>query len=390
MGGSLTYLDGSAKLIAGMKAQRKQDPPADPGLGRMFFEDLRRARLQRTYAQEIKDLYHFYLDEKTRSKLNRMGRFQRAFVLLAWLFKSLLTKLSPGRRVALLVACIFTVLGKTGFGIDALGFNLNHDLRPWGFVILLVVLMLELKDKLVAKDEIQIARQVQVMLFPRSHPRMPGWSVWSISRPANDVGGDLIDYVELDGFRHAVVLGDVAGKGLGASLLSAQLQATVRALAVHAASLDDLAAQVNETMLRDGISNRFATLFYAELQYDSGSLRYVNAGHNPALVIRRNGVDRLGASSVPLGMMEGSDYDEVATHLEPGEMLLIYSDGVTEAENGEAAEFGLERLEALTPHLRDLDPESAGHRVLEEIDGFLDGLRPADDLSMVIVRRHDV
>ncbi len=305
------------------------------------------------------------------------------------MFKSLLTKLSPGRRVALLVACIFTVLGKTGFGIDALGFNLNHDLRPWGFVVLLVVLMLELKDKLVAKDEIQIARQVQVMLFPRSHPNMPGWSVWSISRPANDVGGDLIDYVELDGFRHAVVLGDVAGKGLGASLLSAQLQASLRALAVHAASLDDLASRVNETMLRDGISNRFATLFYAELQYDSGSLRYVNAGHNPALVIRRDSIDRLGASSLPLGMMEGSEYDEVATHLEPGEMLLIYSDGVTEAENLDAAEFGLERLESLTPHLRELDPESAGHRVLEEIDLFLDGLRPADDLSMVIVKRHE-
>ncbi len=371
------------------RQRQKQDTPADPAPGRMFFGDLRRTRLQRTYAQEIKDLYYFYLDEKTRSKLNRMGRIRRAFVLLAWLFKSLLTKLSPGRRLALLIACIFTVLGKTGFGIDALGFNLNHDLRPWGFVILLVVLMLELKDKLVAKDEIQIARQVQVMLFPRSHPKLPGWSVWSISRPANDVGGDLIDYVELDGFRHAVVLGDVAGKGLGAALLSAQLQATLRALAIHAASLDDLASQVNETMLRDGISNRFATLFYAELQHDSGSVRFVNAGHNPALAIRRDRIDRLGASGVPLGMLEGSTYEEASLNLDPGEILLIYSDGVTEAENLESEEFGIGRLEALAPQLRNVDPETAGHLILAEIDRFLDGLRPADDLSMVIVRRHD-
>lgn len=369
--------------------KQQQDPASDSGLGRMFFQDLRRSRLKRDYTQEIKDLYYFYLDEKTRSRLNNMGRIRRAFVLLAWLFKSLLTKLSPGRRVALLIACVFTVLGKTGFGVGVLGFNLNHDLRPWGFVILLVVLMLELKDKLVAKDEIQIARQVQVMLFPRSHPNLPGWSVWSISRPANDVGGDLIDYVELDGFRHAVVLGDVAGKGLGASLLSAQLQATLRALAVHAASLDDLAAQANDTMVRDGISNRFATLFYAELQYDSGAVRYVNAGHNPALAIRRDRVDRLGASSLPLGMLEGSNYEEVSLNLEPGETLLIYSDGVTEAENIDADEFGIERLEALTPQLREVDPETAGHVVLSAIDGFLDGLRPADDLSMVIVRRHD-
>jgi sigma-B regulation protein RsbU (phosphoserine phosphatase) len=357
--------------------QEKEGSSEDPTLGRMFFGDLRRARFQRTYAQEIKDLYYFYLDEKTRTRLNSMGRIRRAFVLLAWLFKSLLTKLSAGRRVALLVACIFTVLGKTGFGVDALGFNLNHDL------------MLELKDKLVAKDEIQIARQVQVMLFPRSHPKMPGWSVWSISRPANDVGGDLIDYIELDGFRHAVVLGDVAGKGLGASLLSAQLQATLRALGIHAASLDDLASQVNETMLRDGISNRFATLFYAELQYDSGSVRYVNAGHNPALAIRGDRIDRLGASSIPLGMLEGSKYEEVSLNLDPGETLLIYSDGVTEAENIESEEFGIERLEALAPQLRNVDPETAGHLILTEIDHFLDGLRPADDLSMVIVKRHD-
>jgi len=371
------------------RTQRQEDPAEDPGLGRMFFSDLRRARLQRTYTQEFKDLYYFYLDEKTRSKLNTMGRFRRAFVLLAWLFKSLLTKLSPGRRLALLIACVFTVLGKTGFGIDALGFNLNHDLRPWGFVVLLIVLMLELKDKLVAKDEIQIARQVQVMLFPRSHPKLPGWSVWSISRPANDVGGDLIDYIELDGFRHAVVLGDVAGKGLGAALLSAQLQATLRALSIHAASLDDLAARVNETMLRDGISNRFATLFYAELQHDSGSVRYVNAGHNPALALRKDRIDRLGASSLPLGMFEGSEYEEVSLQLDPGETLLIYSDGVTEAENANSDEFGIERLEALSPQLRGLDPETAGHLVLAEIDRFLDGLRPADDLSMVIVRRND-
>lgn len=373
-----------------MSVDPKQTEPADDsGTGRAFFGDLRRARFDRTYVQEIKDLYYFYLDEKTRARLHTMGRFQRAFVLLGWLFRSLLTKLARGRRVALLVACIFTVLGKTGLRINMLGFNLAHDLRPWGFVILLIVLMLELKDKLVAKDEIQIARQVQQMLFPRSHPDLPGWSVWSISRAANDVGGDLIDYIELDGFRHAVVLGDVAGKGLGASLLSARLQATLRALSAHAASLDDLAAQVNDALLRDQIANRFATLFYAELQHDSGAINYVNAGHNPALAIHADRIDLLGASSLPLGMFPGSKYEEAALHLDPGETLLVYSDGVTEAENAVGDEFGMERLEALAPRLRTMDPEAAGHLILSEIDRFLDGGRPGDDLSMVIVKRHD-
>ena len=372
-----------------MSNQKQAGSTNDPGLGKAFFEDLRRSRFQRTYTQEIKDLYFFYLDEKTRARLHGMGRIRRAFTLLGWLFKSLLTKLAPGRRVALLVACIIMVLGKTGFGISTLGFSFAHDLRPWGFMILLIVLMLELKDKLVAKDEIQIARQVQQMLFPRTHPDLPGWSVWSISRPANDVGGDLIDYIELDGFRHAIVLGDVAGKGLGASLLSARVQATLRALSSHAASLDDLAARVNETIVRDEISNRFATLFYAELQYDAGSVTWVNAGHNPALAIHAESIERLGASSLPLGMFPGSNYEEAALHLDPGEILLVYSDGVTEAENIDGEEFGLERLEALAPRLRKMDPETAGHLILSEVDQFLDGLRPGDDLSMVIVKRHD-
>ena len=99
--------------------------------------------------------------------------------------------------------------------------SLGLDLRPWGGLLFLIILMLELKDKLVAKDEIQIARQVQIALLPHENPEIPGWSVWCYSRPANDVGGDLVDYLELDGFRHGVVLGDVAGKGLGAALLSA-------------------------------------------------------------------------------------------------------------------------------------------------------------------------
>ena len=367
----------------------RQKSSDESRFGQIFFEDLKRARFQRTYSREIKDLYDFYLDQDSRAKLASMGRVRRAFFILGWLFRSLMTKLSPGRRLALLVACIFTVVGRAGLGFQSLGFELNHDLRPWGFVLLLIVLMLELKDKLVAKDEIQIARQVQEMLFPQTHPELPGWSVWSTSRPANDVGGDLIDYIEMDGFRHGIVLGDVAGKGLGASLLSAKLQASLRTLAAHATSLDDLAGRVNLTILRDGISNRFATLFYAELQYDSGAVRWVNAGHNPALVIRKEGVEQLGASSLPLGMLEISEYEEMALQLSPGEMLVVYSDGVTEAENSEGEEFGIERLEAMAPRLYELSPEAAGRAILAEIDLFLDGLKPGDDLSMVIVRRHD-
>jgi serine phosphatase RsbU (regulator of sigma subunit) len=284
-----------------------------------------------------------------------------------------------------LVAIIFAFLGNTGFTFAARAIEI--DFRPWGSLLVLLVLMLELKDKLLAKDEIQIARQVQIALLPDENPAIPGWSVWSYSRPANDVGGDLVDYLELGGFRHGVALGDVAGKGLGAALLTAKLQATLRALVPEAASLDELGSRVNTIFYRDGLDNRFATLFYTELEHDSGQVRYLNAGHNPPFLIRQNRVDKLGASSVPLGMLPATTYQEVGLEIAPGEMVLAYSDGLTEAENSLGEEFGMSRLETLLPELRPLDPESVVRRILKEVDRFLGDARTTDDLSLVVIKR---
>lgn len=371
-----------------MTAQRRSKTKSsgqNPSLRRLLFEDIRATGIHGEYQREIKELYHFYLDEETRTRLAGMGRFRRAFVLLGWLFKSLLAKLSPGRRLLLLVAIIFAFLGNTGFTFAARAIEI--DFRPWGSLLVLLVLMLELKDKLLAKDEIQIARQVQIALLPDENPAIPGWSVWSYSRPANDVGGDLVDYLELGGFRHGVALGDVAGKGLGAALLTAKLQATLRALVPEAASLDELGTRVNTIFYRDGLDNRFATLFYTELEHDSGQVRYLNAGHNPPFLIRQNRVDKLGASSVPLGMLPATTYQEVGLEIAPGEMLLAYSDGLTEAENSLGEEFGMSRLETLLPELRPLDPESVVRRILKEVDRFLGDARTTDDLSLVVIKR---
>jgi hypothetical protein len=371
-----------------MTAQRRAKTKSSgetPSLRRLLFEDLRGAGIQSGYQRELKELYHFYLDEEMRTKLAGMGRFRRAFALLGWLFKSLMAKLSPGRRLLLLVALVLAIMGNTGFTFASRGIQI--DFRPWGFLLVLFVLMLELKDKLLAKDEIQIARQVQIALLPEENPSIPGWSVWSYSRPANDVGGDLVDYVELGGFRHGIALGDVAGKGLGAALLTAKLQATLRALVPEAASLDELGGRVNTILHRDGLDNRFATLFYAELEHDSGQVRYLNAGHNPSFLVRADRVEKLGASSVPLGMLPATVYEESALEIEPGEMMLAYTDGLTEAENVLGQEFGMSRLEEMLPDLRGLDPESVGRRILEEVDRFLGDARTTDDLSLVVIRR---
>lgn len=349
------------------------------------MEDLQRTKLRRDYLHELKDLYYFYLDEDSRNRLASMGRIRRAFSLVGWLLKSLFLKLSPARRLLLVVAFALTIQGATSTGLEHR--TLTIDLHPLGSFLLLIVLMLELRDKLLARDEIEIARQVQLALLPRHHPTVPGWSVWGYSRPANDVGGDLVDYIDVDGFRHGIVLGDVAGKGLGAALLTAKLQATLRALVPDSATLDDLGTRANTIFHRDGLENRYATLFFAMLEHDSGEMRYLNAGHNPPLVVRPDRVEWLPASSYPLGMLIPAAYEEKALHFEPGEMLLAFSDGLTEATNERGEEFGVGRVEALLPELRRLAPEAVGSRVLQEVDQFTGGTRITDDLSLVVIAR---
>jgi hypothetical protein len=358
----------------------------DPSIGRVVWSDLRRTDLTDSMGRDLRDLYRFFLDSETRARLETMGRVYRTFWLIGWLLKSLLLKLSPSRRFLLLLAMVLGILGWTS--LTWRGVSVNFDFRPWGFLLLLFILMLELKDKLLARDEIQVARSVQQALLPREHPDLRGWDIWSYSVPANDVGGDLVDYIELGPERLGVVLGDVSGKGLGAALLSAKLQATLRALGPESPSLDDLGERMNTILVNDGLENRFATMFYAEIGSDSSHIRYLNAGHNPPYLLRRSGaVEELPPSSCPLGMLPGSRYDEGLVDIEPGEFLLVYSDGVTEAMNAGGEEFGEARVQALLAELGRLSPERAGKRLLQEIDLHLDGEHPQDDLSVVLIRK---
>ncbi len=363
----------------------------DSSLRKIVMEGFRHPELRRTLRQDLDDLYRFYLDDPSREKLAKMGRIKRAFLLVGWSFKSLLLKLSPARRIILVAAVILWLLRSWSL-IQTNDTSVVIDFRLVSFLLLLLVLMLELKDKLLARDEIRIARQVQLALLPRKDPEIPGWSLWSYMRPANDVGGDLVDYIELGPHRMGVALGDVAGKGLGAALLMSKLQATLRALAPDAPRLDDLARHLNTILHRDGLDNRFATLFYFEIAPDSSRLRYLNAGHNPAYVLRTDGPGRKGpetlpASSLPLGMLAGTEYEEGNLDLAPGELVLVYSDGLTDACNAEAEEFGSKRLEDLLPELRGLPAPEAGARIIDEVTRFLGDERPVDDMSLVLLLR---
>jgi sigma-B regulation protein RsbU (phosphoserine phosphatase) len=340
---------------------------------------------KRTLRRDLGDIYWFYVDEDSRARLAKMRRIRRFFVLLWWLLKSLLQKLTPVRRTLLLISLVCFYLGDFRFDGDGWGFRVNS--YPFSVLILLWIVLLELKDKLLVREEMEVGRAVQLTLLPQRNPALAGWDIWLMSRPANDVGGDLADYLALEGSRLGLSLGDVAGKGLGAAMLMAKLQATLRAIAPDFLSLAELGARINRIFYRDCGPTRFATLIYAEIAEKSGKMRVLNAGHPQPLVLGTAGVQVLPAVALPIGMMADSVYVEQHIDVEPGGLVLFHSDGLTEAANKEGAFFGDERLREMLPALRGLPAEQVGARIVEEVERFLGEGRPGDDLSMIIMKR---
>jgi len=352
------------------------------------FHDFRRGDLKRSLRRDLQEIRDFYLDEERRGRLASMSRIKRWIYMLAWLMKGLFLKLTPTRRVLLLISLVLLISFRFSSGEQGeTSFGFNQPVLS--VLILLFILMLELKDKLLARDELETGRSVQLALLPDKNPRLPGWDIWLFTRPANDVGGDLVDYLELQKNRLGVALGDVSGKGLGAALLMAKLQATFRALVRHFDSLDELGVQINEILCRDGLPNRFATLLYLELTSGSGSLRVLNAGHIPPVIFKGTGLEKLPPVAMPLGAMSSVAYSEQRLEVQPGEILLVYSDGVTEARNEEGIFFGEERLMDLLPEIDGLTAEAAGQYLLTEIERFVGEARYSDDLSLILMKRID-
>ncbi|MFQ5627742.1 MAG: PP2C family protein-serine/threonine phosphatase [bacterium] len=359
----------------------------DRKLGKTLREDFKRGDFRRTVRRDFKELKEFFLDDQRRDRLANMGWFKRWFFMFVWLLKSLFLKLTPARRLLLLAGVVLILIsGSTGYQGEDVQFNSDSAIA--GGLFILFVLMLELKDKLLAHQELETGRAVQRALMPEESPEMPGWSLWLFTRPANDVGGDLVDFQRMYNDRFGAALGDVAGKGLGAALFMARLQATLRALSPDFRSLAELGAKLNQIFYRDGLANKFASLVYLDFQSQSALVRVLNAGHFPPLVIKSDGtIEEMSKGAMALGISANAAYTEQEIALAGGDLLLIYSDGVTEARNTDGEFFGEQRLREMLPALTGMTPKQAGEIVLTEVDRFIDDARANDDLSLVVLKR---
>jgi len=234
----------------------------------------------------------------------------------------------------------------------------------------------------------ELASEIQQRFQPTAPPIVSGYEFQGISFPCYEIGGDYYDFIKRDDGRLVIALGDVSGKGTAAALLMSSLHASIHAQTGSHDTLVQTISAVNRYLAENIPSNRFVTLFYAELDPDSGALSFLNAGHNPPLIVHAAGtVEQLASGGLPLGIKADADYREGRTTLQPGDVLVIYSDGVTEAASPNGEEFGPTRLYEVVS--RNVEASAAGirDRIESALTKFSQGTQAADDITLVIVKR---
>ena len=242
------------------------------------------------------------------------------------------------------------------------------------------------------EQELELAASIQEGLFPSALPGLKGYELAAMNRPARHCGGDYYDvlpYTTLDGeSAYLLCVADVSGKGLPASLLMSSMQATLRALLGRIPSLTALAEHINELLYATTPSNKYVTAVLFAIEPASGKCQYVNAGHTQCLHLRADGsANWLAATGTPFGLMPGLPYDESDLQLNSGDMVALYSDGVTEAQNSTEDEFGEERLTQVLLPISGQPAPVIVDSLLEQIDTFAGTLPQYDDITIMVIKR---
>jgi sigma-B regulation protein RsbU (phosphoserine phosphatase) len=236
--------------------------------------------------------------------------------------------------------------------------------------------------------ELRLAAQIQQQLLPSEMPHVEGFDILGWTQPARVVGGDYFTFRDLGQTRHAVVIADVSGKGTPAALLVSTLDSVLRVLLEESVNLEKLAVTLNHHILELSSANRYITMVLATLDPATGLLTYMNAGHNPGLVVRRNGtLEELGSGGPPIGLMPDLPFAAASIQLARGDTVCLYSDGITECTNRSGEDFGLERLSRLILQNRGDSLQNIGEVLNRAVLNFAQGQEQGDDQTVILMRR---
>jgi sigma-B regulation protein RsbU (phosphoserine phosphatase) len=389
-----------------MNSSSSQVAPAPPGsphqgvvahlhqFWHRVTEGLELSQLWKQFSTDARASYRFYeRDFKARSPEAKRRGFWRTVQEFAW---AILEKLTPARRVLLLLGMVLLLLPAGGYshhGEDGHVEIVEFDLRFFGGASLFILLMLEIADRVVMKRDLEIARDIQSWLLPATPPQVRGLNVAFTTRPANTVAGDFYDVFARptadSGEPHFLLaVADVAGKSIPAALLMATFQASLKTLSETGCSLAELVTGMNQYSCTNSQSGlRFTTAFLAEFDPASRVLTYINAGHNAPILRRSSGaIERLSNGGLPLGMWTDKSYESGNVLLQPGDWLVIFTDGVVEAVNSNDEEYGEQRMVNLLQAAAGATPEELLRRMMSDLDVFVGATPQHDDVTCMLVK----
>ncbi|MFB3921006.1 MAG: PP2C family protein-serine/threonine phosphatase [Terriglobia bacterium] len=354
------------------------------------------------FVAEARASYALYEREVDWEALSRETRGRRFLKTTKALFWAMILKLSPARRVFLLLALFFGILALMSARVNVqekggatIGFPDNFSFVLLALGGLVFLLALELADRVTMKRDLEIAREIQRWLVPEVPPQVPGVDIAFATRPANTVGGDYYDAFmreiaseDQSTSRLLVVVGDVAGKSVPAALLMATFQASLRALATARTPLLDLVGGMNRYACAHSLGGRrFTTAFFAEIDPATRQMEYIGAGHNAPILRRASGaIERLEAGNLPLGIDAGTRFEYGTATLAPGDLLVAFTDGVIEAFNAADQDYGEPRLLEV---VKNAPPESAQttlKRIMVSVQTFVGATRQHDDITCLVLR----
>jgi hypothetical protein len=363
---------------------------------RRVTEGLEVSQLWSQFESEARASYRLYSKDvaaKTPEGLTPRGHHLHVIKEFFW---AVFEKLSPARRVLLLLSLILVVIPHSGFQYTGQGgkvYTEELDLHFWGALILLILLILEIGDRVVMKRDLQIAREIQTWLLPGAPPQIPGLAVAYATRPANTVAGDYYDVFPRLGKtnednRIVFAVADVAGKSIPAAMLMATFQASLKTLSTAQVALPELAANMNRYACSNSQGGlRFTTAFLAEYDATNRAAYYINAGHNNPMLRRASGqIERLDVGGLPFGIMPEVSYEAATVTLAPGDWLVIFTDGLVEAVNARDEEYGEIRLLTVIEAGKTLEPGELLKRLMADLDLYVGNTPQHDDVTCMLLK----